>query len=129
MQKIHRAMAAPGVPVRRAPRGANTLQDLQSGPQDKLRGKLNLFQAMMLRWRELHPYIAVHIVRLNETLEPAQLKRRIEGRLETAGLTGLVLDRRHGRFGFGGGAVAIELTILAVGGDANHVTEDRKSVV
>ena len=123
MQKIHRAMAAPGVTVQRAPRGANTLQDLQSGPQHKLRGKLNLFQAMMLRWRELHPYIAVHIVRLNQPLEPAQLKRRIEGRLETAGLTGLVLDRRHGRFEFGGGAAAIELTILAVGSDANRVTE------
>src|SRR5207253_8357320 len=86
-------------------------------------GKLNLFQAMMLRWRELHPYIAVHIVRLNQPLEPAQLKRRIEGRLETAGLTGLVLDRRHGRFEFRGGAAAIELTVLAVGSDANHVTE------
>ena len=123
MQKIHRAMAAPGVTVQRTPRGANTLQDLQSGRQDKLRGKLNLFQAMMLRWRELHPYIAVHIVRLNQPLEPAQLKRRIEGRLETAGLTGLVLDRRHGRFEFRGGAASIELTILAVGSDANHVTE------
>src|ERR1700693_1513027 len=119
MQKIHRAMAAPGVSVQRAPRDANTLQDLQSGRQDKLRGKLNLFQAMMLRWRELHPYVAVHIVRLNQPLEPRQLKRCIEGRLETAGLTGLVLDRRHGRFEFRGGAAAIEPTILAVGSDAN----------
>jgi hypothetical protein len=99
------------------------LQDLQSGRQDKLRGKLNLFQVMMLRWRELHPYIAVHIVRLNQPLEPAQLKRRIEGRLETAGLTGLVLDRRRGRFEFRGGAAAIDPTILAVGSDANRVTE------
>ncbi len=123
MQKIHRAMATPGVTVQRTPRGTNTLQDLQSGRQDKLRGKLNLFQAMMLRWRELHPYIAVHIVRLNQPLEPTQLKRRIEGRLETAGLTGLVLDRRHGRFEFRGGAAAIEPTILAVGSEANRVTE------
>ena len=123
MHKIHRAMTAPGVPVQRAPRDANTLQDLQSGRQDKLRGKLNLFQAMMLRWRELHPYVAVHIVRLNQPLEPAHLKRRIEGRLETAGLTGLVLDRRRGRFEFRGGAAAIEPTILVVGSDANRVTE------
>ena len=84
MQKINRAMAAPGIPVQRSPRGANALQDLQSGPHDKLRGKLNLFQATMLRWRELHPYIAVHIVRLNQPLEPAQLKRRIEGRLRAS---------------------------------------------
>src|SRR5260370_17494560 len=87
MQKIHRAMAAPGVPVQRSPRDANTLQDLQSGRQDKLRGKLNLFQVMMLRWRELHPYIAVHIVRLNQPLDPPQLKPRIEALLQTPGLT------------------------------------------
>src|SRR2546428_9658317 len=83
MQKINRAMAAPGIPVQRSPRGANALQDLQSGPHDKLRGKLNLFQATMLRWRELHPYIAVHVVRLNQPLEAGRLKRRIEDRLET----------------------------------------------
>src|SRR2546428_4292432 len=123
MQKINRAMAAPGIPVQRSPRGANALQDLQSGPHDKLRGKLNLFQATMLRWREPHPYIAVHVVRLNQPLEAGRLKRRIEDRLETAGLTGLVLDRARGRFEFRGGRVAIEPTILAAGDDANRVAE------
>jgi len=121
--KIHRATAAPGVPADRSPRDANTLQDPHSGPQGKLRGKLNLFQAMMLRWRELHPYIAVHIVRLNQPLVPARLKRRIEDRLETAGLTGLILDRRRGRFEFRGGPAAIEPTILAGGDDALRVAE------
>jgi hypothetical protein len=121
--KIHRAMAAPGVPGDRFPRDANTLQDPHSGPQGKLRGKLNLFQAMMLRWRELHPYIAVHIVRLNQPLVPVRLKRRIETRLETAGLTGLSLDRRRGRFEFRGGPAAIEPTILAGGDDALRVAE------
>ena len=27
-----------------------------------MKGILNVFQAMMLRWRELHPYNAVHAV-------------------------------------------------------------------
>ena len=121
--KIHRAMAAPGVPADRSPRDANTLQDPRSGQQGKLRGKLNLFQTTMLRWRELHPYIAVHIVRLNQPLVPARLKRRIENRLETAGLTGLILDRRRGRFEFRGGPAAIEPTILAGGDDALRVAE------
>src|SRR5882724_6000906 len=96
MQKINRAMAAPGISVRRSSRGTNTLQDLQSGRQGRLRGKLNLFQATMLRWRELHPYVAVHVVRLTQPLEAARLKRRIEDRLEAARLTGLVLDRGRG---------------------------------
>ena len=116
-------MAAPGVPADRSPRDANTLQDPHSGPQGKLRGKLNLFQTTMLRWRELHPYIAVHIVRLNQPLVPARLKRRIENRLETAGLSGLILDRRRGRFEFRGGPAAIEPTILAGGDDALRVVE------
>jgi len=123
MQKINRAMAAPGISVQRSPRGANALQDLQSGLHDKLRGKLNLFQATMLRWRELHPYIAVHVVRLNQPLEAARLKRRIDYRLETAGLTGLILDRGRRRFEFSGGPAAIEPTILAAGDDANRVVE------
>ena len=121
--KIHRAMAAPGVPADRSPRDANTLQDLHSGPQGRLRGKLNLFQTTMLRWRELHPYIAVHIVRLNQPLVPARLKRCIENRLESAGLTGLILDRRRGRFEFRGGPVAIEPTLLTGGDDALRVAE------
>ncbi|HEY2969255.1 MAG TPA: hypothetical protein VGK75_12925 [Casimicrobiaceae bacterium] len=99
------------------------MQDLQSGRQGKLRGKLNLFQTTMLCWRELHPYIAVHIVRLDQPLEPARLKRCIEVRLETAGLTGLVLDRGRGRFEFRGGAAAIEPTILAAGDHADRVKE------
>jgi hypothetical protein len=121
--KIHWAMAAPGVPADRSPRDANALQVPHAGPQGKLRGKLNLFQSMMLRWRELHPYIAVHIVRLNQPLAPARLKRRIETRLETAGLTGLILDRSRGRFEFRGGPAAIESTVLAGGDDALRVAE------
>ena len=121
--KVHRAMAVPGVSAYRFFHDAKTLQSPYSGPQGKLRGKLNLFQAMMLRWRELHPYIAVHIVRLNQPLVPARLKRRIENRLEAAGLTGLILDPGRGRFEFRGGPTAIEPTILAGGDNALRVAE------
>jgi hypothetical protein len=121
--KVHRAMAAPGVPAYRRPHDAKTLQSPYSGPHGKLRGKLNLFQAMMLRWRDLHPYIAVHVVHLNQPLVSARLKRRIEGRLEAAGLTGLILDPGRGRFEFRGGPAAIEPTILAGGDHALRVAE------
>lgn len=77
----------------------------------------------MLRWRELHPYTAVHVVRLNRPLEPARLKRCIETRLESAGLTGLVLDRRSARFEFCGGPAGIEPTVLTGGADARQVVE------
>jgi hypothetical protein len=88
-----------------------------------MQGKLNLFQATMLRWRELHPYNAVHVVVVRQALEPSRLKTRIASRLESAGLTGLVLDRRRGRFEYRGGPAAVEVTILAGGDDALRVAE------
>jgi hypothetical protein len=88
-----------------------------------MRGKLNLFQATMLRFRELHPYVAVHMVGVAHTLEPTRLKQRIEQRLEAAGLTGLSLDRRRNRFEFRGGPAAVELTVLAGGEDPRAVAE------
>jgi hypothetical protein len=87
-----------------------------------MRGKLNLFQATMLRWRELHPYNAVHVAEVGQALEPARLKAGIAALLESAGLTNLVLARRA-RFEYRGGAAAVEVTILAGGDDARRVTE------
>ena len=82
-----------------------------------MRGKLNLFQAMMLRWRELHPYVAVHMVSIAHPLDAARLKAHIAQRLEAAGLTGLSLDHRRKRFEFLGGPAAVELTLLPGGDD------------
>lgn len=86
-----------------------------------MRGRLNLFQAGMLRFRELHPYVAVHAASVAQPL-PGTLKARIGRRLETAGLTGFALDRRRKRFEFRGGPAEIELTILDGGGDPHAVT-------
>ena len=38
-------------------------------------GRLNLFQATMLDWRQLHPYNAVHAVRIARVLDEAALAR------------------------------------------------------
>ena len=66
----------------------------------------------MLRWRDLYPYAAVHMVRVQRPCEPHRLRERIEELLESAGLTGLVLDRQRARFEFRGGPAAIELKLL-----------------
>jgi hypothetical protein len=121
--KVHRAMPAPAIPAYHFLHDAKTLQSPYSGQRGKLRGRLNLFQAMMLRWRELHPYIAVHVVLLNLPLVSARLKQRIEYRLEAAGLTGLILDSGRGRFEFRGGPAAIEPTILAGGDNPLRIVE------
>ena len=60
-----------------------------------MKGRLNLFQAAMLRWRALHPYNAVHVVHVRQPLERRGSKRRFASQLEALGLTGLDLDARR----------------------------------
>ena len=68
-----------------------------------MKGRLNLFQRTMLRWRELHPYSAVHVVRIDRPLDAARLAAVIDEWLEALGLTGLTLDAARGRFEYAGG--------------------------
>ena len=82
-----------------------------------MRGKLNLFQATMLRWRELHPYSAVHAVRIHVPLDASRLGTAIRGELERRGLTHLTLDAARGRFDYGGGDAPVALALLQGGTD------------
>jgi hypothetical protein len=68
-----------------------------------VRGRLNLFQVAMLRWRDLHPYNAVHVVRVAAPLALAPLQRAIDAVLEGSGLTGLAVDAERGRYEWTGG--------------------------
>jgi hypothetical protein len=82
-----------------------------------VKGRLNLFQAAMVRWREMHPYNAVHVVTLPQPLDPQRLEACIKRRLEGLGLTGLPLDGRRLRYEWTGGAAKTPLAVLA--GDAD----------
>jgi hypothetical protein len=90
-----------------------------------MRGKLNLFQTTMLRWREMHPYNAVHVVVVGQGLEPARLTARIACELESAGLTGLFLSRQRARFEYRGGSEAVSVAIVPSAGDARRVVEEQ----
>ncbi len=76
-------------------------------------GRLNLFQRMMLRWSDLHPYLGVHVVRIRRPFAEIQLAPEIARCLEAAGLTGLVLDPKQRRFRYEGGCAEVMLTVLA----------------
>ncbi len=82
-----------------------------------MRGKLNLFQATMLRWKELHPYSAVHAARVDAKLDRVQLGDTIARELEVRGLTHLTLDARGGRYEYRGGATTVVPAILPAGDD------------
>jgi len=80
--------------------------------------RLNLFQRMMLRWRDLHPYNPVHVVRVPAALEPERVRACIAERLVALGLTGLRVDLARGRFRYEGGPASVELAVAAAGSDA-----------
>ena len=60
-----------------------------------MKGRLNIFQATMLRWRELHPYNAVHVVRVDTLLDAVRLTHDIDATFAARGLTGFVVDAHH----------------------------------
>ena len=82
-----------------------------------MRGRLNLFQAAMLRWRELHPYNAVHVAELPQPLDAQRLRRAIADHLTEQGLTGFTLDAPARRFEYRGGGAQPDFTVLALGSD------------
>jgi hypothetical protein len=80
-----------------------------------MRGRLNLMQRMMLRFRELHPYSAVHVATLDGSLDEGRLEAVIASQLEAWGLTGLTLDGRRRRYEYLGGPARVHLERVAAG--------------
>ena len=71
----------------------------------------------MLRWRALHPYSAVHAVRIDRPLEAERLSKVIDEELQALGLTGLTLDVKRQRFEYRGGPMHAPLAVVS-GGEA-----------
>ena len=90
------------------------------GGMKRLRGRLNLFQATMLDWRDLHPYNAVHAVRIDGTVTMERLQHAIDDTLERAGLTGLEVDRAHARYEWHGGRSHADIERIDSDGDWRH---------
>ena len=82
-----------------------------------MKGRLNLFQAGMLRWRDLSPYNAVHVVRVDAPLDRQRLRHAIDAELAAFGLTGFELDRARARFEYRGGAPRATLETAVCVGD------------
>jgi hypothetical protein len=80
-----------------------------------MQGRLNTFQLSMLQWNALHPYNAVHVVRVPGVLEFGRLQSAITGTLERAGLTGLRMDGQAGTYEYCGGPASVEIKRAAPG--------------
>ncbi len=88
-----------------------------------MRGRLNLFQAAMLRWRELAPYNAVHVAELAGPLDAARLSAAVAAHLAALGVTGFTLDAAGRRYDYTGGLQAVDVAVLAGGDDPAGVLE------
>jgi hypothetical protein len=86
-------------------------------PRTSVSGRLNLFQRMMLRWSDLHPYSGIHVVHIGRPLAQLPLAERIGRQLEREGLTGLVLDPQRRWFRYEGGPAEVALEALPGGSD------------
>ena len=77
-----------------------------------MQGRLNIFQKTMLQWDEMHPYIAVHVVRIRGALDPARLRTCINTTVNQRGLTHLTLNREQSAFHYENGQADCEVRIL-----------------
>src|SRR5882672_7323578 len=80
-----------------------------------MQGRLNSFQRSMLQWYDLHPYNAVHVVRIAGTLDLERLRFAVDGSLERLGLTNLRLNPDRAAFAYGGGPTSSEIKVIDQG--------------
>ena len=86
-------------------------------------GTLSIFQRLMLLWNRLHPYNAVHVVRVAGSLDLPRLESVVNDRLETLGVTGLEMDLSQRRANFCGGPADIRVELLETGGNARAAVQ------
>jgi len=86
-------------------------------------GKLNLFQRMMLRWRSLHPYNAVHVARVTRAFDAELAREHIAATLARWGIAGFTLDATRRRYVYRGGVPKPQIDVLecADPGDSERV--------
>ena len=127
------AQAGGPLPLQRSPGGAASGNSFRSdhektrpagiagarppGGSGRFPGRLNLFQATMLDWRDHHPYNAVHAVHVAAPLDAVRLVHAIDDELSHAGLAGLDLDRAGCRYAWRGGAPSVAFETVDAGGD------------
>lgn len=81
-----------------------------------MQGKMNIFQRTVLLWNDIHPYNAIHVVKIIQPLDAVRLKEIVDRLLEKHGLANLVIDRVKKRYEYRGGSSDVVIDIVR-GGD------------
>jgi len=90
----------------------------------RMKRPLNLFQKMILGWRGLYPYNAVHVVVVCQGLDSARLRDVIAEQLQMVGLTHLHLDRAGGRYDWRGGKQDVDLRLRSGDDPLNWIDDE-----
>ena len=80
-------------------------------------GRLNIFQRTMLLWNDLHPYHAVHIVRVVAPLDLRRLGEVVNRTLATQKLGQVTLDAVRGTYFYESGGAHYEIETIPLGED------------
>lgn len=79
--------------------------------------RLNQFQRTMLQWSEVHPYHAIHILKVGASLSRERFEDRLNLVLEQCGLAFLTINEGRGSCAYAGGNPRCRVREVAVGGD------------
>jgi hypothetical protein len=77
-----------------------------------MQGRLNTMQKSMLQWNEMHPYTAVHVVRLRGPLEAARLRDSLNRTVAKHGLARLSLDCTRSAYQYTVGPADCEVSTI-----------------
>lgn len=83
-----------------------------------MKGKFNIFQRTMLLWNSIHPYNAVHIIKIPGPIDIPRLEVIIKNILNKSGLGELSIDHKKKRFNYHNNPDSVEVMIVDPGSDA-----------
>ncbi len=86
--------------------------------------RLNQFQRTMLQWSGVHPYHAVHILKVAAPLARDRFEERVNLVLGQSGLTHLGIDEAAGTYGYGGGSSHCRVREISVAADAMSALDE-----
>jgi hypothetical protein len=91
-------------------------------------GRLNSFQRTMLDWNDLHPYNAVHALRVCARFVHDRVLRAIHSTLERRGISTLEIDRKRRTFSYLGEPAKCEVTVLPENSRAAMLAEVERQI-
>jgi hypothetical protein len=80
-----------------------------------MKGRFNLFQASMLRWREQHPYNGIHVFRVQSALDRARLEDAINDVVGSLGVGRVDIDTANRRYEYASETARIAVDVLPQG--------------